>query len=180
MLAQQLGRQPLNGVPLLDEMSCLGNDETEHGDGLEDWLRTAGICFGLAFSQFTGHATVEPGRLSAETVWLILRKRADLAGITATTLDPIAPHGLRAGFVTQSYLAGARDEEIMQHTRHRHLATMRRYVRRAKLSKGGGHRTARPVGFKDSGLRQTRRGPRSWLYHCSLCPFSYWLNGRAE
>ena len=38
--------------------------------------------------------------------------------------------------MTQSYLAGARDEEIMEHTRHKHLATMRRYVRRAKLSKG--------------------------------------------
>jgi integrase len=51
-------------------------------------------------------------------------------GIWGTALEPVTPHGLRAGFVTQSNLAGARDEEIMQHTRHRHLATMRRYVRR--------------------------------------------------
>lgn len=33
MLAQQLGRHLLDGVPLLDEMSCLGDDEAEHGDG---------------------------------------------------------------------------------------------------------------------------------------------------
>ena len=43
------------------------------------------------------------------------------------------PHGQRAGFVTQAYQAGLRDEEIMDHTRHRTVTTMRRYVRRARL-----------------------------------------------
>ena len=38
--------------------------------------------------------------------------------------------------MTQSYLAGTRDEEIMEHARHRQLATMRHYVRKAKLTKG--------------------------------------------
>ena len=103
---------------------------------LEAWLRAAGIRFGPVFRMVSRHGTVEPGRLSAEAVRLILKKRAALAGIKGTALEPVTPHGLRAGFVTQSYLAGARDEEIMEHTRHRHLATMRRYVRRAKLTKG--------------------------------------------
>jgi integrase len=103
---------------------------------VEDWLRAAAIRFGPVFRQVTRHGTVEPGGLSTGAVRLILRKRAALAGIKATRLKPVSPHGLRAGFVTQSYRAGARDEEIMEHTRHRHLATMRRYVRRAKLSKG--------------------------------------------
>jgi hypothetical protein len=40
---------------------------------------------------------------------------------------------LRAGFVTEAYMAGARDEQVMDHTRHRDLKTMRGYVRRAKL-----------------------------------------------
>jgi hypothetical protein len=35
--------------------------------------------------------------------------------------------------VTEAYQAGARDEQIMAHTRHRDLKTMRGYVRRAKL-----------------------------------------------
>ena len=48
-------------------------------------------------------------------------------------LERLSPHGLRAGFVTEAYKAGARDEEIMAHTRHRDLRTMRSYVRRAKL-----------------------------------------------
>ena len=64
-------------------------------------------------------------RIGAGLAWALFRK--------GTALEPVTPHGLRAGFVTQSTLAGARDEEIMEHTRHKHLATMRRYVRRARL-----------------------------------------------
>jgi hypothetical protein len=47
---------------------------------------------------------------------------------------------MRAGFVTTAYKNGVPDEEIMGHTRHRSLATMRGYVRRAKLN------TASPAG----------------------------------
>jgi hypothetical protein len=36
--------------------------------------------------------------------------------------------------VTTAYRNGVPDEEIMGHTRHRSLTTMRSYVRRAKLS----------------------------------------------
>ena len=36
--------------------------------------------------------------------------------------------------MTTAYRNGAPDEEIMGHTRHRSLTTMRSYVRRAKLS----------------------------------------------
>lgn len=103
---------------------------------LEEWLRAAEIRYGPVFHRVTQHGTVEPGRLSTEAVRLILRKRAALAGVAGTRLEPITPHGLRAGFVTQAYLAGVRDEEIMDHTRHKDIATMRRYVRRAKLAKG--------------------------------------------
>ena len=58
----------------------------------------------------------------------------------AHVAEPVSPHGLRAGFVTTAYRNGVPDEEIMGHTRHRSLATMRSYVRRAKLS------TASPAG----------------------------------
>jgi integrase len=47
----------------------------------------------------------------------------------------VSPHGLRAGFVTTAYRSGVADKEIMGHTRHRSLTTMRSYVRRAKLGK---------------------------------------------
>lgn len=103
---------------------------------LEEWLRSAELRYGPVFRRVTQHGTVEPGRLSTEAVRLILRKRAAAAGIQGTRMEPISPHGLRAGFVTQAYLGGARDEEIMEHTRHKDVATMRRYVRRAKLTRG--------------------------------------------
>ena len=56
------------------------------------------------------------------------------AGLRGTLREPVSPHGLRAGFVTEAYRRGVPDEEIMGHTRHRDLATMRSYVRRGKLS----------------------------------------------
>ena len=52
----------------------------------------------------------------------------------------LAAHGLRAGFVTTAYRNGVSDEEIMRHTRHRSLSTMRSYVRRSKL------KTSEPTG----------------------------------
>jgi integrase len=78
--------------------------------------------------------TVVTTRLSPDAVRQILLKRAALAGIKGTRLEPVTPHGMRAGFVTTAYRNGVPDEEIMGHTRHRDLRTMRGYVRRAKLS----------------------------------------------
>ena len=40
---------------------------------------------------------------------------------------------LRVGFITEAYAKSVRDEDIMRHTRHRGLRTMRGYVRRAGL-----------------------------------------------
>jgi integrase len=55
----------------------------------------------------------------------ILLKRAAKGGMKGTLAEPISPHGLRAGFVTTAYRNGVPDEEIMGHTRHRSLTTMR-------------------------------------------------------
>ncbi|MDO9713912.1 site-specific integrase [Paracraurococcus lichenis] len=79
---------------------------------------------------------VEPGRLQPESLRRILRRRAEQAGIQGTRLEPVSPYGLRAGFITEAYRQGLGDEEIMAHSRHRHLGSMRRYVRRAKLVTG--------------------------------------------
>ena len=65
---------------------------------------------------------------------MIVLKRAGLAGVKGTLLEPISPHGLRAGFVTAAYRNNVPDEEIMGHSRHRSLTVMRSYVRRSKLS----------------------------------------------
>ena len=99
---------------------------------LEAWLQASDTRYGPVFRWVTRWGTVEPRRLSAGGVLLILRRRAELAGIDGAG-ERISPHSLRAGFVTEAYRAGLRDEQIMQHTRHRDLASMRRYVRRARL-----------------------------------------------
>lgn len=100
---------------------------------LEAWLEASDCRFGPVFRPVDRWGGIERFRLGAGAVRRILLRRAAEAGVEGTALEPVGPHGLRAGFVTQAYQAGLRDEEIMAHTRHRDLKTMRRYVRRARL-----------------------------------------------
>jgi len=101
---------------------------------LRRWLDAAAIASGPVFRKVNKAGRVETRRLSEDAVRQILLRRAAQAGINGTLAEPVSPHGLRAGFVTTAYRNGVSDEEIMGHTRHRSLATMRSYVRRAKLS----------------------------------------------
>ena len=101
---------------------------------LQQWLTTAEISSGPLFRKVNRGGAVEAARLVPDAVRQILRKRAAKAGLKGTLAEPVSPHGLRAGFVTTAYRNGVPDEEIMGHTRHRSLTTMRSYVRRAKLS----------------------------------------------
>jgi len=100
---------------------------------LRNWLDRAKIRSGPVFRKVNKGGNVEPRRLSDDAVRQILLRCAAAAGIEGSRLEPISPHGLRAGFVTTAYRNGVPDEEIMGHTRHRSLTTMRGYVRRAKL-----------------------------------------------
>ncbi|MBV8913370.1 MAG: site-specific integrase [Acetobacteraceae bacterium] len=110
------------------------NEDTCPVRALQAWLQAAGIERGPVFRAVTRQGTLRSGALSGEAVRLIVVRRAKLAGIKATRLEPISPHGLRAGFVTTAYRNGIPDEEIMGHSRHRSLTVMRSYVRRSKLS----------------------------------------------
>lgn len=101
---------------------------------LQAWLTLAGIGDGPLFRKVNRGGAVEAGQLSPDAVRRILLRRAAEAGVRGTLAEPVSPHGLRAGFVTTAYRAGVPDEEIMGHTRHRSLTTMRGYVRRSKLS----------------------------------------------
>jgi integrase len=87
------------------------------------------------FRRVTHTGTVGTKRLHPDAVRQVLRRRAAAAGVKGTPMEPITPHGMRAGFVTTAYKNRVPDEEIMGHTRHRSLTTMRGYVRRAKLGK---------------------------------------------
>jgi len=101
---------------------------------LRGWLDAAAIKSGPVFRKVNKAGRVEDRRLSKDAVRQILLRRAAQAGVYGSLAEPISPHGLRAGFVTTAYRNGVPDEEIMGHTRHRSLTTMRSYVRRAKLS----------------------------------------------
>jgi integrase len=107
--------------------------ETCPVSALQTWLRAAEITQGPAFRRVTQWNTVGAKRLHPDAVRQILLKRAAAAGVKGTMLEPVTPHGMRAGFVTTAYRNGVPDEEIMGHTRHRSLTTMRSYGRRAKL-----------------------------------------------
>ena len=100
---------------------------------LRRWLEQAKITSGPIFRKVDRWGAVHAGRLDPDAVRQILKRRAAEAGITGTIWEPVTPHGMRAGFVTTAYKNGVPDEEIMGHTRHRSLTTMRLYVRRAKL-----------------------------------------------
>jgi integrase len=110
------------------------SEETCPVVALQSWLAAAEITAGPLFRKVNRGGKVEAARLTPDGVRQILLKRANQAGIKGTLGEPISPHGLRAGFVTTAYRNGVPDEEIMGHTRHRSLTTMRSYVRRAKLS----------------------------------------------
>ena len=111
-----------------------GTEETCPVRSLKSWLRAAEITAGPLFRKVNRGGKVEAARLTPDGVRQILLKRAQQAGMKGTLAEPISPHGLRAGFVTTAYRNRVPDEEIMGHTRHRSLTTMRSYVRRAKLS----------------------------------------------
>ena len=100
---------------------------------LEEWLRRAKIRRGPVFRRITSSGTLE-GRLTGDGVYKILRTRAAAAKLTVPATERLSPHGLRAGLITEASLNGALDEQIMPHTRHKDLGTMRGYRRRARIA----------------------------------------------
>jgi integrase len=100
---------------------------------LEKWLDASDCRYGPVFRKVDRWGNIEHRSLGGDAVRDILLRRAAAARISVEGGERLSPHGMRAGFVTEAYMAGARDEQVMDHTRHRDLKTMRGYVRRAKL-----------------------------------------------
>jgi integrase len=100
---------------------------------METWLRGSDCQYGPVFRKVDRWGTVERTALHPDALPKILARHVAQAGLTASGLERLSAHGLRAGFITEAYKAGARDEAIMEHSRHRDVKTMRGYVRRAKL-----------------------------------------------
>lgn len=101
---------------------------------VEAWLLQARIEYGAVFRRVTAAGTLED-RLSPQGVWRILRRRAERAGLVVDEKERLSPHGLRAGFITEAYLRGALDEQVMQHARQTDSATTRAYRQRLRITR---------------------------------------------
>jgi integrase len=109
-----------------------GDRDTCPVRALDAWLRRSSIEYGPVFRKVSAAGRLE-ARLTADGVWKILRRHAAQASLTVHPSERLSPHGLRAGFITEAYLRGALDEQVMQHVRHRDITTTRGYRRRVKL-----------------------------------------------
>ena len=109
----------------------------------EAWQAVAKRRAGPLFRRISSGGSIGGAALHPDAVRRILAHRARMAGMTPDGFDRLSAHALRVGFITEAYAKGVRDEDIMRHTRHRDLRTMRGYVRRAGLV------TESPAGMLD-------------------------------
>ena len=99
----------------------------------EAWQAVACRKAGPLFRKISIAGGIGEAALHPDAVRRILAHRVQMAGLTVDGFDRLSAHALRVGFITAAYDQGARDEDIMRHTRHRDLRTMRGYVQRAGL-----------------------------------------------
>jgi len=98
-----------------------------------EWQAVARRRAGPLFRRISTAGTIAETALHPDAVRRILAYRAGMAGLQIETFERLSAHALRVGFITAAYGNGVRDEDIMRHTRHRDLRTMRGYVQRAGL-----------------------------------------------
>ena len=98
---------------------------------VRSWLEAAGIREGWVFRRISRDDAIGRYPLSAESVRLILKRRAAEAGFGEEDLARISPHSLRAGCITTLAQASIHERDIMQHSRHGSQTVMRGYIRAA-------------------------------------------------
>ncbi len=99
---------------------------------LKAWLHkdNAGIKSGPIFRAVNRHGAIQPKRLTAQSVGLIVKRCAEACG-----KDPadFGGHSLRSGHATQAAANGASERSIMNQTGHRSLKMVRQYIREGSL-----------------------------------------------
>lgn len=88
---------------------------------LTAWLQASGVTSGAIFRRIRKTKAVES--LSPQAVWLIVKRRAHLAGLEGD----YGAHSLRSGFVTEAGRRNVPLKEAMALTGHRSLGTFLRY-----------------------------------------------------
>jgi integrase len=107
--------------------------ETCPVQAFEAWQAVAKRKAGPLFRRISTGDRIGDAALHPDAVRRILAYRIGMAGLTLEGFERLSAHALRVGFITEAYAKGVRDEDIMRHTRHRDLRTMRGYVQRAGL-----------------------------------------------
>jgi len=105
---------------------------------LSAWLAASRIEGGPIFRAISKADQVRSGRLSAQSIALIVKTHARRLGLDVATYSG---HSLRAGLVTSAVQAGASLIKIQQQTGHKSQAVLARYIRDASLfeSNAAGH-----------------------------------------
>jgi integrase len=116
----------------------IGLPRGRHGEtcpvrAFEAWQVVARRKAGPLFRRISTGDGIGDTALHPDAVRRILAHRVRMAGLTVEGFARLSAHALRVGFITEAYDKGVRDEDIMRHTRHRDLRTMRGYVQRAGL-----------------------------------------------
>lgn len=96
----------------------------------EDWIAAAVLTDGKAFRSVNRHGKVGES-LSGHAVALIVKRRADLAGMADS--NNYAGHSLRSGFATAAAERGIEERVIARQTRHKSLTVLRTYIREGEL-----------------------------------------------
>ena len=96
---------------------------------LVSWLSAAEITEGAIFRRISKGDRVLAGRLTAQSVALVVKSQAQRVGYNP---DEFVGHSLRAGFATSAVVKGASLFRVMEITRHKSTDTLRGYVRRAE------------------------------------------------
>jgi len=97
---------------------------------LQAWIEASGIAEGALFRRVNRYDQLLPHRLTAQSVALVIKQRAERAGF-----DPalFSGHSLRAGFVTNAATSGASSSSIRAQTGHKTDAMLQRYIRNSQL-----------------------------------------------
>ena len=110
-------------------------------EALKDWLERADITNGPIFRSIDRWDAVAERALTPQSVNLIVKHRARLAG-----LDPreLSAHGLRSGYLTEAARRGVALPEAMQQSQHKSVQQAASYYNEAERDIGEG-RSGRSV-----------------------------------
>lgn len=97
---------------------------------LQEWLEASCIANGLIFRGVTRHGKIAESGLTAQSVALVVKERAQAAGLDPTKYSG---HSLRAGLVTSAAQMGVSSWKIRQQTGHKSDAMLHRYIRDANV-----------------------------------------------